>query len=224
MKLDAHALVVFKNFATINPSIVVREGSTLSAISPSKSVLARAKLNVEFPATFGIFDLSKFLSVLSLFDDPDLDINEKSMTIKKDRAKVQYIFADTDILLAAPDKDIPMPDADIEATITENDLASVQKALGVLGLPEIAISGDGETLRISAVDSANIGKENKVSDSFSIEIGTTDKNFTAVFKAENIKFIPGEYKVLISNKGISRFEGKDVTYWVAVEKGKSVFN
>jgi len=49
-------------------------------------------------------------------------------------------------------------------------------------------------------------------------IGETDKTFNAVFKAENLRIIPGEYDVKVSSKGISHFKGKEAEYWIAVEQ------
>ena len=74
------------------------------------------------------------------------------------------------------------------------------------------VAGDGSVISIQAYD-----MKNPSSDNFSIKIGTTDKIFKAVFKSENIKIIPGDYDVDICAKGISRFTGKEVEYWIAVE-------
>ena len=45
MKISTNTVNVLKNFAKINPSIVVQEGNVLKTISPSKTIMARA--NVE---------------------------------------------------------------------------------------------------------------------------------------------------------------------------------
>ena len=62
-----------------------------------------------------------------------------------------------------------------------------------------------------------VDTKNPSGDVYSIDIGTTDKVFRAVFKSENIKIIPGDYQVSISSAGISQFSGKEVDYWIAVE-------
>jgi hypothetical protein len=73
--------------------------------------------------------------------------------------------------------------------------------------------GDGTNVFLQAADS-----KNPSGDVYSINIGDTDKAFKAIFKAENIKIIPGDYDVTISSRGISHFSGKDVEYWIAVEQ------
>ena len=100
--------------------------------------------------------------------------------------------------------------------MTNEHLKDVEKASGVLSLPEIVIFGDGKNIYLQTEDS-----KNPSSDVFSINIGDTDKVFKAIFKAENIKIIPGDYEVTISSRGISHFSNKDVEYWIAVEQSST---
>jgi hypothetical protein len=76
--------------------------------------------------------------------------------------------------------------------------------------------GDGKNLYLQAADS-----KNPSGDVYSIQIGETDKAFKAIFKAENIKIIPGDYDVNISSKGISHFVRDDVEYYIAVESSST---
>ena len=54
-----------------------------------------------------------------------------------------------------------------------------------------------------------------------IDLGEHNKSssFDFHFKIDNLKFLPGEYDVDISDKVISQFSNKNnsVTYWVALE-------
>ena len=62
-------------------------------------------------------------------------------------------------------------------------------------------------------------KKNDTSNDFSVVVGETDDVFTLNFKVENIKIIPGSYKVVISSKLLSQFKNElySVTYWIALE-------
>lgn len=215
MKLDQRTLQVLKNFSSINPSILFRTGSKLRTVTPTKTILAEAKLEQEFPSTFAIYDLNRFLSVHSLFDDADLDIGEKSVTIKSGRKKVNYVFADPNTIVAPKDdKEVKFPpDAEVSFELTTEVLADVTKALGVLRQPEIAVVGDGTTLSLQTINS-----KDPTSDVYSVELGETDQTFKVIFKAENIRLLPDTYQVDISSRGISRWESKDLRYFVAVEE------
>lgn len=214
MKLDSRTLQVLKNFAGINPNILFKAGNTLRTITPTKTILAKATLEQQFPGTFAIYDLSKFLSVLSLFDDPEIQIGEKSAVIKSGGRKVNYVFADPSTIVAPKDdKEIKFPTPAVSFTLTNEVLTEVLKALGVLRQPEIAIAGDGSNISIQTINS-----KDPTSDSYSVEVGTTDLNFTFIFKAENLRFLPDTYQVEIAQAGISKFTSKDVEYFVAVEQ------
>ena len=64
MKLSDKTLVILKNFAGINNSILVKRGDNLRTISLAKNILAEANINEEFPRDFAIYDLNQFLKTL----------------------------------------------------------------------------------------------------------------------------------------------------------------
>ena len=66
MKLSDKTLVILKNFAGINNSILVKRGDNLRTISLAKNILAEANINEEFPRDFAIYDLNQFLNGLGL--------------------------------------------------------------------------------------------------------------------------------------------------------------
>ena len=84
MKLSDNTLTILKNFASINNSILVKEGNRLRTISVAKNILAEAEITEEFPRDFAVYDLNQFLNGLSLHQDPDLDFTEQSyLSIKE---------------------------------------------------------------------------------------------------------------------------------------------
>lgn len=213
MKIDTNTVNVLKNFSKINPSIVVQQGNVLKTISPNKTIMAKATVPTEFTKKFAIYDLNQFLSSLSLYNDPDLEIDENFVYMKDSSSEQgKFLLADESTITKAPEKDINIPSTDVTFTLKNEDLNKVEKAAGVLSLPEIVVAGDGKNVYLKAANSKNPGNE------FSIPIGETTKTFNAVFKFENIKILPGDYEVTISARGISKFIGKDVEYFIAVEQ------
>ena len=71
MKLSVDTVNILKNFSLINPSIAFKAGNSLSTMSPQRSVMARADLDDHFPSDGAIYDLSRFLGVISLFETPE---------------------------------------------------------------------------------------------------------------------------------------------------------
>jgi len=219
MKIDNATVAVLKNFAKINPSILVKEGNVLKTVSPSKTIMAKATVSTKFSRQFAIYNLDRFISTISLFNEPELNFNDNSVSITDGNRNTNYFYADESIIdQKISDKNINLPSTDVKFTLTEANMKDVERALGVLGLPEIVVSGENGKILLQAADT-----KNPSSDVYSIEIGKTDKNFKAIFKSENIRIIPGDYEVSVCSQGISHFVGKQAEYWIAVEQ-KSTFN
>ena len=216
MKLEGRTLSILKNFASINPSIQFKPGDVLKTVSPNKTILAHAKLGEQVEGQFAIFDLSKFLSVMSLFEKPTLKVEEKFMTISDGQQRVYYTFADPRAIALPPEKTPQVTDPEIEFTLTAATLDRVQKAMGILKMPEIGVVGNGSDITVEAVDS-----KNPSADTFAIKVGTTSHTFKMIFKSENIKVIAGDYEVCISSKGIGHFKGDDIEYWIVAESSSS---
>ena len=217
MKLSENTLSVLKNFASINQGIKITEGNTLSTISPLKTLLSKATISDNFEKSFCIYDLNRFLSVVSLFKEPELEFGDSAVIIKGGKQKVVYRFCQENVIVAAPAKEIQFPDAEVVFNLTQEALSSVIKATGVLQLPEIAIVGEGGKLYMRAVNSKDVG-----SDEFNEEIGICGREFTAVFKPEYLsKILPGNYSVEVSSKKISRFSSDSVVYWIATESNST---
>ena len=217
MKLSSRTLQVLKNFSTINPSLLFKNGSVITTMSPNKTVMARATVGEVFPQTYAIYDLSRFIGVLSMFNDPDIAMGDSFLVISEGNRVVNYTYADPEMIVTPPDKPIKFPeDAEIEFTMSADVLSSVLKAINILQMPELSVSGEEGKVYVGAMNS-----KNPTGDTFKIEVGTTEHSFSMMFKAENIKIINGDYNVKITSRGLAYFRGDDVEYWIPTESSSS---
>lgn len=224
MKLSARTIQILKNFNQINQSIIFTPGNTLRTISPMSTVMAKATIDETIPQNFAIFDLSRFLGVLSLFDDPDIDFSDKFLEIKSGKQKLSYQYADPSHIKAPPDKEIEIPADNVEKILTAATMQSVMKAVAVLQLPDIAFTGKDGNMYIEALDTSPKSKAPGVSsDTFAVNIGETTKQFKVIVKPDNIKLLHGDYTLKISSKKVLYLQGQDVQYWIACED-TSVYN
>jgi hypothetical protein len=215
MTIEGRTLDILKNFSTINPSILFKPGQIISTISLGKKILATAKIEQTIETPFAIYELTKFFGALSLFKTPSIQIDTHFMTISDATRRLKYMFAEPDGILTPPEKPIELPSIDVSFTLTEKTLKDVMKAAAVLGMPEVAVDGDGETVTIATCNSTKPSGE-----SYSETVGdfTGGKSpFKMIFKLENLKLYPGDYDVKISFKKIAKFDGKDVNYFIAIE-------
>ena len=221
MKLSDNTLTVLKNFAGINNSILVKEGKRLRTISVAKNILAEAEIKEDFPKDFAIYDLNQFLNGLSLHQDPDLDFKEDSyVTIREGKHRVKYFFADPNVIISPPEKEINLPTQDVCFQLDSSTLEKLLKAAAVYQLPDLSAVGEAGVIKLVVRD-----KKNDTSNEFAIVVGETDKEFSFNFKVENIKIIPGAYDVVVSSKLLSEFKNTkyDLKYYIALEPD-STFN
>lgn len=212
MKFSARTIQVLRNFATINPSLIFNAGVNLRTMSVSKTVVAQAQIDSVIDRTFAIYDLSQFLGAVSMFEDPELQLSDTAIRITSGSERMSFTCSEPSLILGPPDKEIVLPSMEVSFDLRDAVLARTMKALSIIDSPEIAVTGDGRTIYLEALDSRKPGNS-----SYKVEVGDTTGDFQMIFKAENIKMLPGDYRCTISKKGLSHFKGTDVEYWVAVE-------
>jgi hypothetical protein len=213
MKLSKETIAILKNYSSISPNILFREGSVLKTRSVQNTILSSTTVPDVFPSEFGIYDLNEFLGVLSLFPSPDLEFADKFVRISDGATSIKYFSADPSVL-SVPNKDVIFPAADIEFKLSSDTLAMINKTASVLRAPDVAFVGTDGALKLIVSD-----KKNNSSNAFEVNIGVTDLTFHINFKVEMFKFIQADYTVAISSKRISRFaaDGSDLIYYVGVE-------
>ena len=226
MNLSTETANILKNFATINPNIVMQPGSEIKTISEAKNILAKASIREQIPVEFGIYDLNEFLNVVQLFDEPVLLFPEEGKSVRiadaSKKQQVTYYFSDKSIL-TSPQKDISMPVSDVEFIITNEQMSSLRRAASTLGVSDVVITGSDSNITISVKD-----LKDPTSNQCDLEMKDYTNNageFTAIFNIANLKFIQSEYRVELTSNLISHFSSTTlpVEYWVALEKS-STFN
>lgn len=216
MKLSQQTISVLKNFSSINQSILFKQGNKLRTISVMKNILAEAEVGEDFPKDFGIYDLNQFLNInTSIFNSPDLDFtNDGYVVIREGKMRQTFFFADPNVIITPPEKDIVLPSEDVCFELSTEQLDKLLKAASINQLPDISAVGEGGVVKLVVRD-----KKNDTSNHFAIIVGETNSEFVFNFKVENIKVLPGTYEVVVSKKLLSRFQSKnhDLTYYIALE-------
>jgi hypothetical protein len=84
--------------------------------------------------------------VLSLHkEDATLDFDNENVLISglKGRSKIKYRFCAAGMIVAAPDKTLAMPEAEIAFELSAEDFDWVMRAANVLSSPNIVVESDG---------------------------------------------------------------------------------
>jgi len=226
MRLSETTQNILKNYSTINQSIYLKKGNRLSTISVMRNILAAADVTEEFPVDFCVYDLTKFLNLLSVY--PELEFHEKYVMMYNGEKNYKFYAAEPSIIVytentfeldgsennSASSK--PSPTWDIDVSISNATLSTINKVASISGLPDFSLeTGDDSKVFLCALDkkddTSNVAKE---------PVGESDKNFRMFFKSENLKLIEGDYSVSISKNKISTFRHQKlpVQYWITLEQ------
>jgi len=222
LKLSKFTLDVLKNFASINPNLVIKEGNTFSTIAEAKNIMATVTVPETFDRSFGVYDLNEFISALNLIDDPTIDLQEDSAILSKDVTTLKYRFANPSVL-TTPQKEIKMPVADIQVKVTNALLSKIRRAASVLGHSIVALKGTvSGSLSLVVLDPKDTS-----ANTFSIELiekHQLGKEFSLEFLIDNLKVMSGDYSVEVSSKLISKWTHQDfkLEYFVALEKTSTI--
>jgi len=222
MQLSDRTMSVLKNYATINPNIVINEGKVLNTVSVARNLFSKTSIEESFPVGFGIYDLNEFLGVLSLVDRPNLKF-EKDYVVVGDstgRSRIKYFFSDPD-LLTQPSKDVIMPESEVKFTLDNDTLNRIKRAAQALGHTQISITPNNGAIQISVVD-----VKDNTSNTFSIDVDGSypaGVDFNLILNVSNLKIVNEDFDVSISSRLISRFASKqsDIEYFIALEKSST---
>lgn len=221
MKLSTQTLALLKNFAAIQPNIIVKPGNVIQTISEAKNILASATLEESFTTQFGIYDLNEFLSALSLVDNAELEFDDSSVHIKSGRTSVQYYYADASVL-TSPTQKITLPSPDVVITLSEDALSKAKRASSVLGHATLLISGADGVISITVAD-----QKNSTANKYSVIIDENNEcknDFKLAFAIGNLKIVSGDYTVSIAGNSKGRFISSfkhlslPVEYWIALDE------
>ena len=221
MQISTNTRKILANFAAINPSIILKEGSLVNTISTGDNIFASAVIPETIPHQVGIYSISEFLKALSLFGDTaETEITAEQATISEGRRKLKYTWSPQDILKAAPEKMPELP-LDVEFTLTAGGLKDVLSGAGALQLDTVRFVSDGENIKFVAGSSKNVD-----SNSYEFEICECPlkKAYSVNLAVVNLKVIPGDYKVGFcfgSSAVVFKHASADLSYIVAAEKTSS---
>lgn len=228
MKISSNTISLLKNFSAINNSIFIKSGSEIWTTSPDKSIIGYARVEESFPVDFGIYDLNRFLSLISFFENPDFDFTDDEVKILASKSRTNYRFADPRIIahrnefdkvekyIRNSSRDLVYP---IFFNLTDGDLNDFLKKSSVLKLTDVQIGVENGHVTLQAHD-----KKNDLSDKHVLYLDDTiDGTFSAFLSVDKLKIIAGDYDVHIGESVLNFKHNKlDVQYWIAPDSDTEI--
>lgn len=221
MKISKRTMEILKNFSTINGSMMFRAGDQFGTVNPSATIMAFAKVEEQFPLDFGIYELGKFLSCISLLEDPDFVFEEDFAVMTSGSHGIRYYYADERQLQSCiPTDDERQTFEDIldedscTVVLPWDDYAKVMKGASIMDRQEVCFEiTDGEVF-FKAIDF-----EDPDSNAVSVTLGTTDiPDSKYVLSKDTMRLISGDYEVQLSEE-VARFttDNGNIVYYMGLE-------
>jgi hypothetical protein len=218
MKFTSSFIAALKNFSVISAEMYFTEGNVQTTFAKLGTMFASYVSDVSIEKSFAILDLPKLLSVLSLFEEPNIEHKGNFLLISSGQKSINYQLTNPDFIKYEKNpKRFSEKPVDIEFKMTQDDYTSMMKISGVLKSEELKFEGDGSKIYLSSTTNNDNG------DSGKIILENTDKVFSAVVKTDNLKLMANDYLVRISSKGFINFRSEKLEYYMVIEKDKSRF-
>lgn len=216
MKLSTETLEILNNFYTINESIVFNPGNRIRTMGTNRTFLAEAIVPEVFEKEFGIYNLKTFLDAYNIVGDPELIFdNDEYVILKNGSSEIKYYFSEISLIEAPPkDKNFVIPSSDVCFVLENYYLAKMLK-MATFDSDRttwaVEFNGNGKDI---AVHIFNIKDPTKPS--YSFVVGKTDNEFSSKTTLDKIKFISGNYEVIISKARVSKFKhaNRDLSYYI----------
>ena len=112
MKLSDETVSVLKNYSTINQNLMIKSGQALSTMSAMKNIVAKSTVAENFERDIAIYDLNEFLSILSTYDDVDIEFCESFLILREGNKNTSYPYSDPSVVTSVT-KDITMQECEV---------------------------------------------------------------------------------------------------------------
>lgn len=229
MKLSHETISILKHAAAINPGICIDAGNMIFSVHESRTVRMQATVEETFPQSFALINLSQFLNIIALVDDPELTFNDDYVVITSPNGNqtMQYYFADPAVVQQSNKALKADIQYEFSFNVTKDDLTKLNRAAAAISADDVCVFNRGTDIFMSVLD-----KRRQMGNNFEILVGSDSdlegKNYKVYFRKNNLKLTNNDFYVSVSSKGLSTWKAKDagvpeLLFHVAIERD-SEFN
>ena len=216
LNFSKNFIEILKQFQKISDQMYFNHGYKQSVIAESKRVFAQSITDVEVEKPFAIYSLKKFLSVLSLYEEPKIVINDNVMIISSndDRKTCHYQLTNPEYIVYEKNLDKFNKKYDFSFEMKSADYMEIDEIASVLKSNLIIFRGDGKSVNVTC-------EKSQSGDVGLVALGETSEIFKAALPIDVLKMKDEDYIVEISRKGSIRFISEKITYLFALDKDNS---
>ena len=226
MKISTKTIGLLQSFSQISSNLLVKAGNRLATRNTVNSIQARANVEETFPRQFAIYDLNQLLSLISVSQNPDIDFNEKNLTIRSENGgELEYFYAD-ESLVTAPSENAPALEDIYTFKLTAGDINTVIKTASIVSATMLNIISEKGKVTLTVND-----PKNSTSHSYKLPLGENDQVFNVKMNIDSFKVVPDDYNVRVAHAVAKSgkvlvffFEclNRDLTYLIAADTTSKV--
>ena len=216
MRLSDTTTKVLKNFASINPSILLNEGQTIRTISPQKNVMAQAVTDEPITDSMCLYDINQLLNIAESIDDCVINVNASKAILSnpQNTQNSTVFFADPSVIVTPPENNITVKNEQFTFNLSDKELVKILRMASLCNAEELILQqrNDG-TVLCKVTNTAN-----PTSNDFSLVVEATNSTgeteLPATLEVTKLNFIKDTYEVHVYEK-IVHFQGSIAEYWIA---------
>ena len=209
MKISTNTLNILKWLSTINSGIKIDVGNKLYSKFEANSMCAMVEVEETFPHQFITANLSKFLAIVELFEDPDFEFTDEYVKISSSNGRNKVLYYQSRPELVTQPNKVPKVQTDISLSfhLSSENLKKLFKACSVMNVSDIKLTAKDGNITMSILN-----KSVKTGDTFDVVIGECDANIDVsyFYKKQNLKLIADySYDVEVYPVGLTKFSCPD---------------
>lgn len=215
MKLSEHTIAVLKNFASINPGVVLEPGTSQKTISQDESIMVEAELEEITKNPFGVGDLNQLLGTLSTLKDPSVEFHDKFLVVSDDFVTIKYYAYSPQFIVTPGNIKRDLTDKENIFLLPKNTLQKMLKLASMNDLKHLSVRGENGSIKLIA-HNRDVDTSSSVCSDVCDYVGSS---FFETIQTANIKIIPDDYKVEIEPGKFARFtsQTQNLVYHIALE-------
>ncbi|MDX1532691.1 MAG: hypothetical protein R3230_00635 [Nitrosopumilaceae archaeon] len=226
IKLSPETVQTFKKMYSINQSLRILENeTTIKTINESKTRAAYAQIKEKFPRDFCIYDLSEFISAMSIVNEPILDFSNKKFVVIKNEEnsqRLKYVETDPDLITSYFERNLSLKSDDIEIDVGEDVLKAVMKSASTLRLEFIGFKADGEKVYFTTFN-RRVESDDEEMNAFTVELGECEETFDIFYESNMLDVLEGDTKfTFCKNQRITKVDCGSIVYWIAMDKDSEI--
>jgi hypothetical protein len=222
MKFTKDFVSILKVFSGVSQNMFFRKGNVQSSAvitkkTKSAQFFVRAHTDVEIDGEFAVGSLPNFIDTLKMFNEPEITIDETSLTLVEGQKNVHYKLTRPEYISYHENPDQFQVKVGIETALTRENVDDILKMSGIFDAKYVSFVGkDGKFLV-----QIHSGGMDRFSNNGSIELGTTDETFNATIGSELFKVPLNQYKVVVSRKGFVYLGNEVFEYFIPTDANHS---